>query len=123
MLGVASSGVSLNYSSDDTAFVDARDTEKMSLQAYRSRTPLKADYPERMPRIDASPRGAKMQGPVGVAVRDLEARARDSSATRATGATSAKRASTNSVERRFDTKEVTSSLECDPEPEAKRGSP
>ena len=82
MPGVASSGVSLNYSSDDTAFVDARDTEEVSLQAYRSRAPFKADYLERMPRIDASPRGAKMQGPVGAAVRDLEARAREGSATR-----------------------------------------
>ena len=64
-----------------------------------------------------------MTGPVAAAVRDLEARARDSSATRTTGATSAKRASTDSVERRFDTKEVASLPDGDPEPERKRAAP
>jgi hypothetical protein len=124
MPGVASSGVSLNYSSDDTAFMDAKETtEDVQLQSYRSRAPLKADHLERLPRIDASPRGAHMTSSVGAAVRDLEARARDSSQPRSTGATSAKRASTDSVERRFDTKEVASSPDGDPEPERKQAAP
>ena len=68
MLGIASSsGPSLAYSSDESAFVDCSD--EASLQQYRGRAPLKVGYVLQMPRIDASPHA----GTVGEAVRYLEA--------------------------------------------------
>ena len=122
MSGVAnSSGPSLAYSSDDSAFVDC--SEEASLQQYRGRAPLKAGLSVQMPRIDASPHA----GTVGEAVRDLEARARVGSATRTVGNTSAKRSSTESpapFERRaHKSTGAPQSPEADTEPEPKRVAP
>ena len=118
MPGALSSGVStLNYSSDDTAaFVDVREeaTEDSQLAAYRSRAPLRPGHTERMPRIDASPRGAMT---VGAAVQDLEARTRAASLPRSR-ASSTKR-SASSVERPLHTEEVESPA-GDEYPERKR---